>query len=102
MRSSYSDAVGDLTLIDDKWGPSIGLTQVRSLRDPTSGNTADTWRVASKLRDPHYNAQAAWAISKLGTDFSLWSTFVHGTYVPFAGLDFECRTGHPDADKWDS
>jgi hypothetical protein len=38
----------------------------------------------------------------LGTDFSLWSTFVHGTYLPFAGLDFECRTGHPDADKWDS
>jgi hypothetical protein len=102
VRSSYSDAVGDLALVDTKWGPSIGLTQIRSLRDPSSGNAADTWRVASKLQDPVYNAQAAWEISNHGTDFSLWSTFSHGTYLPYAGKDFECRTGHPDADKWDS
>lgn len=94
--------MGDLTKVDVKWGPSIGLTQIRSLRDPSSGNAADTWRVASKLSDPHFNATAAWVISKKGTDFTLWSTFTHGSYMPYAGLDFECRTGHPDAAKWNS
>jgi hypothetical protein len=102
VRSSYSDAVGDLGLINATWGPSIGLTQIRSLRDPLSGNAADRWRVAEKLRDPLYNAQAAWVISKQGTDFSLWSTFVHNTYLPYAGQDFDCRTGHPNALKWNS
>src|SRR3546814_11985548 len=29
----YVDAVGDLALVDAKWGPSIGLVQIRSLRD---------------------------------------------------------------------
>lgn len=102
VYSTYSDAVGDLTLIDATWGPSIGLTQVRSLRDPSSGNAADTWRVASKLQDPFYNAQAAWAISNHGTNFTPWSTFNHGTYLAYSGKDFVCKTGHPDADKWDA
>lgn len=102
VRSAYSDAVGDLTLVNEKWGPSVGLFQVRTLRDPNSGNAADRLRVAEKLRDPKFSADAAWIISKHGTDFTLWSTFNHGTYLPYKGLDFEVRTGHPNAEKWNA
>lgn len=100
VRSAYSDAVGDIGLISDKWGPSIGLFQVRSLRDPNAWGIEDRVRIAEKLRDPQFNAGAAWIISKHGTDWSKWSTFVHGTYLPYKGLDFEVRTGHPQAEKW--
>jgi hypothetical protein len=102
VRSAYSDAVGDLDKIDTKWGPSVGDFQIRTLRDPNSGNAADRLRIADKLRDPKFSADAAWIISKHGTDFSLWSTFVHGTYLPFKGLDFELRTGHKNAQKWNA
>lgn len=98
--SAFYDAVGDLALIDAKWGPSVGIFQIRSLRDVNSGNAADRLRIASRLREPAFSAAAAWIISKHGTDFSLWSTFVHGTYLPYKGLDFELKSGHPNAQKW--
>lgn len=84
-----------------KWGPSIGLFQVRSLRDPNSGNAADKLRVASDLRDPVMNAKAAYAIYKSRGDFSAWSVFVHGTYEQFLDQDYEVRAGHARADDWD-
>lgn len=73
------------------------------LRDPTSGNAADRWRVASKLHNnPVYAAQAAWVISKFGKDFTPWSAFKSGKYkdhmVP--GGDYMLVSGHPDAAKW--
>lgn len=107
VRSAYSDAVGDLAQLADpvvaaKWGPSIGLTQIRSLRDPMAWGVVDRWRVAEKLRDPHYNAEAAFAISKSGTDFSPWTMYRNGMWAIHSGADFECRTGHPNASKWNS
>lgn len=66
-----------------------------------SGNAADRWRIAFALRHPDFNATAARVISKDGTDFSLWSTFKNGTYKQFLDLDYELRTGHPNADRWD-
>lgn len=89
-------------MINEIWGPSIGWFQIRSLRDPQSGNQADLWRIAFALRHPDYNATAARVISKGGTDFSLWSTFRNRTYEQFLGLDYELRTGHSQADKWSS
>src|SRR3546814_16651200 len=62
----YVDAVGDLALIDAKWGPSIGLFQIRSLRDPDGWGPLDRVRRASELRDPPYNAKAANLISRQG------------------------------------
>lgn len=41
-------------------------------------------------------------ISEHGTNFALWSTFTHNTYLPYVGKDFEVHTGHPDAAKWNS
>lgn len=84
-----------------KWGPSVGWFQVRTLRDPNSGNAADKLRIAEKLRDPLYNAHAAFVISKGGTDFSFWSVFTHDTYKQFLDVDYDLKTGHARADDWD-
>lgn len=96
----YLDAVGDLGLVDAKWGPSISHFQIRSLRDPSSGNAADRWRVAEKLRDPKYATDAAFVISDGGTDFTPWSAFKHDTYLPHVGKDYYLVTGHPKAGEW--
>lgn len=105
VRSAYSDAVGDLAQLADpvvsaKWGPSVGLTMVRSLRDPNAWGPLDRWRIASRLREPQYNADAAYALSKQGTDFSLWTMYRNNEFLPHKGLDFEIRTGHPRAAEW--
>jgi len=96
----YVDAVGDLALIDAKWGPSVGLFQIRSLRDPDAWGPLDHVRRASELRDPLYNAKAAHVISREGTDWSPWSVFKSGTYLPYVGVDFPLRTGHIRAHLW--
>lgn len=100
VRSAYADAVGDVGKVDDKYGPSVGVCQVRSLRNPRTWGTADRWRVARLLRDPWYNAVAAWWISKSGTDFTPWTMFRNGLYKPHKGVDFEIQTGHVRADMW--
>ena len=74
---------------------------MRALDDPNSGNAADKFRVASKLRDPLFNARAAFAISKGGTDFSLWSTFRDDAYKKYLDQDYTLKTGYSRADDWD-
>lgn len=86
--------------VNPKWGTSRGWFQVRILRDPLSGNLADRWRVGEKLGDALYNAKAAFAISKGGTDFTPWSVFNHGTYEQFLDVDYQLKTGHARADDW--
>jgi hypothetical protein len=87
--------------VNPKWGPSIGWFQIRSLRDPSSGNTADKLRVAELLRDAQYNAIAAFKISKGGTDFTPWSVFQHETYLQYLDQDYTLKTGHARSDDWD-
>jgi hypothetical protein len=87
--------------VNPKWGSSRGWFQVRILRDPLSGNAADRWRMGAELGDPLYNAKAAFAISKGGTDFTPWSVFNHGTYTQFLDQDYQLKTGHARADDWD-
>lgn len=96
----YFDAVGDLSLVSEVWGPSISHFQIRSLRDPLSGNAADRWRVAEKLTDPVYATQAAFVISKNGTDFTPWSAFKSGSYLQHKGKDYLLVAGHPKAGEW--
>lgn len=96
----YSDAVGDITLVNDKWGPSIGLFQVRSLKYPHAWGSADSYREVFALRNPYYNAVAAYAISKNGTDWQPWSVYRSGAYLPHVGLDYEVVTGHIRGDQW--
>lgn len=105
VRSAYTDAIGDLKYLEDpvvaaKYGPSIGLTQVRALRNPRIWGVPDRWRIASLLRNPEFNAVAAYWISKQGTDFAPWTMYRTGAWLPHRGLDFELRTGHPRAADW--
>lgn len=98
----YEDAVGDIGLIDDKWGPSCGLFQIRSLRKPYEFSIADRYRQAWACMDRLYNARAAFVISKEGTDWAKWSVYRNGTYLPHVGQDYIIRTGHERAHLWNS
>lgn len=95
----WADAVGDYTIVGTKWGPSVGLAQIRTLRDPAAWGGGE-WRDIEKLRDPAYQAQAAWEISSHGTNFEPWSDFKNERYKLFAGEDFKVKFGHSTAGRW--
>jgi hypothetical protein len=84
MAESKGDPgiIGDQGVVDHKWGPSIGLFQIRSLKHPGQFSRPDTLRVAAKLKDPVYNATTAKAI-KDAHNWKQWSTFVNGAYKQF-------------------
>lgn len=96
----FADAVGDITLVSSQWGCSIGLFQIRSLRHPASFGGNDLWRYAWPLRQPFFNAQAALAISKGGTDWTPWSAFTSGNYTQHLGKNPRVKTGHTAASSW--
>lgn len=71
---------GDVNLETGKWGPSVGLWQIRSL-NPGHGTAAEQrLRNAAANADPATNARNAYTISKHGRDFSPWSTYTDGSY----------------------
>jgi hypothetical protein len=82
------------------WGPSVGLFQVRTLHNPQDYGAESVVRDISGLRDPAFQARAAYVISKGGTDWSPWSVYRSGAYRQYLGTDFEIRTGHPEAARW--
>lgn len=112
--SVYFDAVGDLDLLDkpldpknpagpkvsSKYGPSISHFQIRALRDPSAWGVKDRVRIAEQLRDPAFASHAAYVISDGGTDFTPWSAFKSGSYLPHVGKDYQLVTGHPRAGEW--
>lgn len=74
------DNVGDEALVTTKWGPSIGLAQVRSLwADRGTGRSRDP----DRLTDPAFNLRAAWEISSGGTNFRPWSMWTNQKYQHF-------------------
>lgn len=73
-----SDATGDVALQDQKWGPSVGLWQIRTLKPAYL--SLEPIRDVTKLYDPLENAKAAYAISKKGTNWRPWSTFLNKDY----------------------
>lgn len=75
------NAVGDVGLADDTWGPSIGLWQIRSLRSQTgTGRERD----ASRLKDPAFNARAARIVYQQ-QGFRAWSVYTSGRYLSYLG-----------------
>ncbi|SFO03929.1 hypothetical protein SAMN04487980_10486 [Streptomyces sp. cf124] len=84
MAESKGDAgaVGDQHLVDNKWGPSIGLFQIRTLKHPGQFSPPDTLRIEGKLKNPLYNAKTAKAI-KHAHNWKQWSTFVNGAYKQY-------------------
>lgn len=72
-----SDVAGDTTIQTSKWGPSIGLWQVRSLKaEYGTGGTRD----ASRLTDPMFNARSMHSISAGGTNWQPWTIYTNGSY----------------------
>ncbi|RGC65004.1 hypothetical protein C5N14_30910 [Micromonospora sp. MW-13] len=75
-------AVGDVSLQDATWGPSVGLTQIRTLKaDTGTGRTRDITR----LRDPLANLTAAYEISGGGRDWTPWTVYTSGKYRQYLG-----------------
>lgn len=71
------NAIGDQHLANNKWGWSIGLWQIRSLiADRGTGRARD----ATRLRDPAFNARAAFEISNGGTNWTPWTVYKTGAY----------------------
>jgi hypothetical protein len=75
-----STATGDTSLTNATWGPSMGLMQIRSVN---AERGQGTWRDATRLHDPTFNARAAYSISNGGTDFSPWTVYTKGIWTQF-------------------
>ena len=72
-----TDNLGDQGIEDAKWGPSVGLWQIRSLKAQSgTGQIRD----AEQLTSPAFNAASMAAISGMGSNFNAWTTFKNGTY----------------------
>ncbi|MFP5372396.1 MAG: hypothetical protein ACLGI3_16835 [Actinomycetes bacterium] len=77
-----TDAQGDVGIQTSKWGPSVGLWQVRSLKaDYGTGRTRD----AKALTNPTHNARAMAEISGAGSNWRPWSVFTSGKYRDHLG-----------------
>jgi len=88
------DNVGDESLANATWGPSIGLGQVRSLRAETgTGRPRD----AAKLTDPAFNLRSAFAISSGGSSFRPWTMFTNGRYKGFLARAQAAIAGTPSS-----
>lgn len=71
--------VGDLELQTEKWGPSIGGFQVRSLKAELGTGTI---RDAEWLAKPMNNCRAALAIQR-ADGWGQWSTYASGMYKAY-------------------
>ena len=88
--SGRPGALGDLDKVDAKWGPSIGLFQIRSLKHWQQYH--DPYRDAKRLTNPEYNVAAAFDKSIGGTNWKPWATFVSGKFAKFLGDAAATRT----------
>jgi hypothetical protein len=82
-ESGYrTDAMGDTTLENATWGPSVGLWQIRSEKAQYGTGQA---RDASKLTDPAFNARSMAQISGAGKNFGPWTTYRNGAFQKYMG-----------------
>ena len=81
-ESDYNpNAVGDISLETAKWGPSVGLLQIRTLKaDTGTGSDRDINRLQGNVSA---QIHAAFNISNGGRDFSAWSTYNDWSYLKF-------------------
>ena len=81
-ESGYDpNAVGDVSLETAKWGPSVGLVQIRTLKaDTGTGSDRDISRLQGNVAAQMH---AAYKISDGGRNFSAWSTYTSGSYLKF-------------------
>jgi hypothetical protein len=94
-----SSAEGDKEITNAKWDYSIGLFQVRSLKDSKN----DPKREPTHLYDPLQNAKEAYKISKGGTDWGAWQNsaaklgFKDPSGKPYKGGDSSSTASDMDA-----
>lgn len=97
------EAIGDVNLADDIWGPSIGLWLIRSLRADKGTRRS---RDADMLMDPYFNTKAMRTLSGNGTDFTPWTVYRTGGYKRYLNdvraavdlpLEAEMEVWHPRA-----
>jgi hypothetical protein len=73
-----TDAQGDTSIQTDKWGPSYGLFQVRTLKAETgTGGYRDIVWLQGSIAN---QAKAAYAISGGGQSFTPWTAYTSGAY----------------------
>ena len=72
-----TQAVGDTALEDAKWGPSVGLWQIRSLRSEKMDGTSRDYHA---LFNPEHNAKSMYEISSGGTNWQPWSIYKAGLH----------------------
>lgn len=75
-------AKGDVSLQNKTWGPSLGVFQIRSLKNPPN-TPSGKWRDGKRLLDPAFNVQAAWAISNQGSNWQPWSAYNNGSFAKY-------------------
>jgi hypothetical protein len=78
-------AIGDTGLTNAKWGPSVGVFQIRSLNNPGAYSGLDAMRDRGKLMGALYNATLAFKMSGGGRNWSAWSAYTNGSYRQFVG-----------------
>ena len=83
----------------DVWLPSLGIYQIRGLKEPDK-YPSGVWRTPTLLRDPIHQARAAWAISQEGENFTPWSVYKNGSYRKYLGRDYPLLVGHVRAGLW--
>src|SRR3954447_10089398 len=82
-------AIGDVGLETNKWGPSVGLFQIRTLKGETgTGSDRD---IEHLMNNPQAQVKAALHISGGGDNYRPWSTFPSGSYRKF--LDTPLQAG---------
>jgi hypothetical protein len=96
--SYYLDAVGDVSLVDQTWGPSLGSGQIRTKKAAKAG----TARHVDFLRRPINQVEAMWELSAEGTNWRPWSVFTSGAFEQYLGLNPRMLTNYPTADRWTS
>lgn len=77
--------IGDPSECGGSYLASYGFWQIHCLVNPSDCSFPDTLRNATDCLQPQYCRNAAYAISKNGTDFSPWSTYQDNTYQNFIG-----------------
>lgn len=87
MAESGGDpgSIGDTTLQNATWGPSVGLWQIRSI-NPGQGNAfEEATRNQQANLDPQTNANNAYAIQQHagGHGWNEWSTYTNGAYKQY-------------------
>jgi hypothetical protein len=75
--------LGDVSLENNTWGPSVGVWQIRTLKAQTgTGGDRDAQALSGNLQR---QALAMRNISSGGINWTPWTTYTRGTYQQFLG-----------------